>query len=228
MMMSSTKKKIKSRRNKMGVDYEKCDECGQVFADCGDNYPRTILINGKHTSWCPSCLDANSTLVPCLDDVAVLVRFDGKVYCYCKLNAKTWQYLSTKCLYSSVVAARLLHGDILGDIKDAVRETQDDDDGDDDEDDDVDEADDKEQKVQGAEDDVENKKIVGVCNDDGKKKKKKEAKPSLDEYWVMAADRMDEKARAQRHEKRVRDEMKKNARGLQAATSVAASEFTPT
>lgn len=85
----------------MGVDYEKCDNCNQIFSDCGDNYPiRITLTNGKHLRVCPECLQ-NYCLLPSInidndeDFRGFVTKINGKYEYWDSLNSEVTEMLSS-------------------------------------------------------------------------------------------------------------------------------------
>lgn len=44
----------------MGVDYGKCDKCGECYPDCGDNYPERCVADHSVCPWCIRCYASNS------------------------------------------------------------------------------------------------------------------------------------------------------------------------
>jgi hypothetical protein len=105
----------------MGVDYCKCDECGNIEPDCGDNYPESISIDGDERSICPNCL-SDMDIIPELDvSGGMLVRLDGVVHHYNSLGKETCRDLLVKARFHDVVECRILASPALEELGKVIR-----------------------------------------------------------------------------------------------------------
>lgn len=69
----------------MGVDYESCERCGEIYPDCNGEGPYTVVVKGESTSICVHCIDKTNrrddivleTSVPCIWKLVAVEK--GKV-----------------------------------------------------------------------------------------------------------------------------------------------------
>lgn len=119
---------------RMGVDFEKCDECCHSYPDCGDNYPRTVTIDTIVITICPDCFTKRDPKpMPFISCAYILFKFvhRDKSVIYQKdeeANLETWTALSDMVYAKRVVKIACV---VVEKDKDPNTHGRDHDDGDD-------------------------------------------------------------------------------------------------